>query len=143
MSNPNRAIKSPSSNSSYSSTRNTSKASNLRSMLRKRFGQNVTLNTPSRVSVIPFKFTTFETNKDICAFDEDYDDLYSYEIEFKDRINQIINIPRLDIELRENLIWKIKKIWDTYELSDEVFYNSVLLYDFQRMAKESRKFKDK
>ena len=49
------------------------------------------------------------------------------------------------MESRENLICKIKKICDTFELSDDTFYNSVLLNDFQTMAKDvpERVFKPK
>ena len=109
----------------------------------KKFGQNATVNTPSRQSIIPFHFKTFETNTDIWEFDDDFKDLHNTEVEFKERINPLIELSKLDMELRENLIWKIKKICDTFELSDEVFYNSVLLNDLQRMSKETRKNKDK
>ena len=143
MSNPNKPIMSPSSNSSYSSTRNTSNMTNLGMRLKQKFGQNVTMNTPSRISMVPFLYKTFETNTEIWAHEEDFRDLYSWELEFKSRIKPLIDLEKLNVDVRENLIWKIKKIWDTYELSNEVFYNSVLLNDLQWMAKESRKTKDK
>lgn len=42
-----------------------------------------------------------------------------------------------EIKLRENLICKIKKICDEYELSDDTFFRTVFLYDFHRRVKET------
>jgi len=53
------------------------------------------------------------------------------------------DVKKLDIDVRENLICKIKKICDTFELSDEVFYTSVLLNDLQMITKETRRYKEK
>lgn len=52
---------------------------------------------------------------------------------FKRRIVPLIHLKDLDYEDRENLICKIKKICDTFELRDETFYTSVMLNDFQMM----------
>lgn len=38
-------------------------------------------------------------------------------------------------KLRENLICKVKKICDDFELSDDTFFRTVFIYDFQRRAK--------
>jgi hypothetical protein len=38
---------------------------------------------------------------------------------------------KLEIEYRENLVCKLKKITDTFELRDDTFYRSVFLYDYQ------------
>ena len=111
--------------------------------LNRKFGKNATVNTPSRQSVVPFLFKTFETNTDIWELDEDFKDLQSTTLTYQGRISSMIDISKFDMELRENLIWKIKKICDTFELSDEVFYSAVLINDLQRMAKETRKLRDK
>lgn len=34
-------------------------------------------------------------------------------------------------EYRENLVWKIKKLVDSFELQDDTFFRAVFLYDFQ------------
>lgn len=38
-------------------------------------------------------------------------------------------------KLRENLICKVKKVWDEYHLSDDTFYRTVFLYDYQERKK--------
>lgn len=43
--------------------------------------------------------------------------------------------PNDDDKLRENLICKIKKICDEYELADDTFFRTVFLYDFQSRVK--------
>ena len=97
-------------------------------------GNNSTLNSPSKRSEIPFLFKTFDSIKEIWEIDEDFFELRRAEREYKRRIITFINLDEVDQDNRENLIWKIKKICDTFELSDDTFYSSVLLNDFQEMA---------
>jgi hypothetical protein len=40
-------------------------------------------------------------------------------------------------KLRENLICKIKKVWDEFKLSDDTFFRAVFLYDYQNRVKPS------
>ena len=40
-------------------------------------------------------------------------------------------------KLRENLICKMKKICDDYELNDDTFFRTVFLYDFQSRVKNT------
>lgn len=113
--------------------------SNIGFRLQKKFGPNIeTAATPSR-TFLPFRFHVYDTNKEIWENDEDFKELLATEREYKRRTISLINIEKLDMDTRENLICKIKKIWDTFELSDETFYNSVLINDFQLMVNESNK----
>lgn len=62
--------------------------------------------------------------------------LIQTEFEFRQDFEDLIhpNNPD-DDKLRENLIWKIKKICDEYELSDDTFFRTVFIYDFQHRVK--------
>lgn len=114
--------------------------SNLSMRLKQKFCTNTaTLNTPSRISDRPFLFKTYDSNKEIWEIEEDFNELRRAEREYKRKIIPFLNIKKLNMENRENLIWKIKKIWDTFELSDDTFYHSVLLNDFQSMISETPK----
>lgn len=59
--------------------------------------------------------------------------IYTTEMEFRKDFNLLIHEddPN-ETKLRENLICKIKKICDEYELSDDTFFRTVFLYDFHR-----------
>lgn len=113
--------------------------SNLSMRIQQRFGvtttvNNTTLNSHSRVSELPFLFKIYNSNQEIWEIDEDFLELRRAEREYKRRIVPLLKLDELDQDNRENLIWKIKKIWDTFELSDNTFYTSVLLNDFQGMS---------
>ena len=55
-------------------------------------------------------------------------------IEYKRSLKGIFDPSKINNDVRENIICKIKKIWDTFELKDETFYSSVFLNDLQMMA---------
>jgi len=122
----------------------------------------MTMNTPSRVSSLPFYYQKYDFNENVCDNVTDFKELLDSEKEFKIRLNTgnvmddtpnmiqskpttilLSDVKKLDIDVRENLICKIKKICDTFELSDEVFYTSVLLNDLQMITKETRRYKEK
>lgn len=77
--------------------------------------------------------------------DVDFDELYLTEKEF--RRGMLTKVEGLTdqqkIEYRENIVWKIKKITDSFKLQDETFYRSVFLYDYFDQLKPSiRKERD-
>lgn len=111
---------------------NTLKAK-LKSNLDQRKNLNMSVYTPSRDSSRNFSYKTYDTNLEIWEKDEDFIELKVAEEKYKLWIQDMINVDRLNQEVRENIIWKIKKIWDTFELKDETFYSSVLLNDLQIM----------
>ncbi|CAI2386317.1 unnamed protein product [Moneuplotes crassus] len=119
---------------------NSSIMSKLSKRLKNRFVnghlQTQGVYSPTKISDMPFMFKTYNTNEQICEFDEDFKDLRAAEKKFKRRIVPLINLKDLDYEDRENLICKIKKICDTFELGDETFYTSVMLNDFQMMSNQ-------
>lgn len=92
----------------------------------------------------PGRFKNFDYNKKIWENDEDFEELnraeYSYPSndhiyrhKFRaDFINKLKHFDnKLKVEYRENLICKLKKITDTFELRDDTFFRAAFLYDFQ------------
>mmetsp|Transcript_34883 Transcript_34883/g.34548 ORF Transcript_34883/g.34548 Transcript_34883/m.34548 type:complete len:326 (+) Transcript_34883:114-1091(+) len=110
-------------------------------LVSKNCNTTVVCSPTTKVSDLPFTYKTYNTNKQICEFDDDFKDLKVAEKEFKRRVVSLINIDNLNFESRENLICKIKKICDTFELRDETFYTSVMLNDFQMMNNRKVDFK--
>lgn len=119
-----------------SNTSIAAKMNNLKAKLKKNLQNrhNITTFTPSRASTKSFMYKTFNTNNEICEKDEDFQELQNTENDYKVFINGCFDTSRLDHETRENIICKIKKICDTFELKDETFYSSVLLNDLQIMS---------
>lgn len=64
--------------------------------------------------------------------------LVQTDTEFRHGLSDMVkaNNPN-DDKLRENLICKIKKICDEYELTDDTFFRTVFLYDLQHRVKPS------
>lgn len=65
---------------------------------------NMTMNTPTRTSFVPFHFKTYNANEEICELDQDYKELRAAERAYKRRIISLIDTTKLEIDSRENLI---------------------------------------
>ena len=97
----------------------------------------------------PDRWLDYDYNLKICENDEDFDELYLSEKEFRrgmlTKVDQLIDKQK--IEYRENIVWKIKKITDSFKLQDETFYRSVFLYDYfdqlKGLVKENSEYKIK
>lgn len=143
MSHPSKKPEDITSGNSIGTISNLSKMVSLTSQLAQvKPGQIMTVQTPSRVSTKSFTFKNFNANTEICEEDEDFFELRKAEREYKRRIVSLVDTKKLDFESRENLICKIKKICDTFELSDETFYNAVILNDFQSMVPSKQRYTD-
>ena len=81
----------------------------------------------------PGRYVQYDFNSKIWENDEDFEDLQITDKEF--RVGLTAKLTPLtdptDIEYRENLVCKLKKISDAFKLSDETFFRSVFLYDHQ------------
>ncbi|CAI2382502.1 unnamed protein product [Moneuplotes crassus] len=78
----------------------------------------------------------FDFNKKQCQINTDFEELYRSEKDFREGFTSTINskIEESKVEYRENLVCKMKKISDSFELQDDVFYRSVFIYDhFDRL----------
>ncbi|CAI2383183.1 unnamed protein product [Moneuplotes crassus] len=87
----------------------------------------------------PTKNPIYDYNKEMCEKDEDFDNIYSTEMEFRKDFGHLLHPENPEeIKLRENLICKIKKICDEYELSDDTFFRTIFIYDFHRRVVQSK-----
>ncbi|CAI2378498.1 unnamed protein product [Moneuplotes crassus] len=84
------------------------------------------------------KKSQYDYNKEICPKDEDFSNIYTTEMEYRKDLTKLLEKSDPSEEkLRENLICKIKKICDEYELSDDTFFRTIFLYDFNRRVVHS------
>lgn len=75
-----------------------------------------------------------EYKKEVFELEEDIADA-----EYRHQMPQLLNSKTYtaaeEVKLRENLICKIKKVCDEFNLSDDTFFRTVFLYDFQERYK--------
>lgn len=79
----------------------------------------------------------YDYTKKLCENDVDFSEIYSTDLAFrkgmKFRISSITD--RVKLDYRENLICKIKKVTDTFEINDDAFFRASFLYDYHDRLK--------
>jgi hypothetical protein len=73
-------------------------------------------------------------NIDHYDFEEDIADV-EFRKDLFDNLAEMDYESEADNKLRENLICKVKKVWDEFRLSDDTFFRTVFIYDYQERMK--------
>lgn len=101
------------------------------------------LETMSMNSTVIQTFTVNNIKENVIQNDLELEEDIA-DAEFRRDFPQILtknNKTEADLKLRENLICKIKRVWDEFKLSDDTFFRTVFLYDLQDRIKVNPKAK--